>query len=195
MLEDAGNLDNMRLAAGLPTSARRFRAKVFMDSDIYKWLEAVAWEFGRSQDKRAVEEAEQAISLIEQAQQPDGSLNSHFQTTVRDRYTDFTEGHELYCAGHLTQAAVAWTRAVGDDRLLGVARSFIDHLCDRFLDRGEEGAAGPPRDRDCARGAAQRDGRSALSRTRSGTAEPKRLRTARAGSLRLCVHAGPCAGA
>ncbi|HZA40258.1 MAG TPA: beta-L-arabinofuranosidase domain-containing protein [Actinomycetota bacterium] len=144
MLERAGNLDNMRLAAGLPTSADHFRGPVFMDSDIYKWLEAVGWEFGRSHDKRLLEEADQAISLVERAQQADGYLNSHFQTTDRDRYTDFTEGHELYCAGHLTQAAVAWRRAVGDDRLLVVARKFADHLCDRFLVRKEEGLPGHP---------------------------------------------------
>ena len=144
MLEAAGNLDNMRIAAGLSSSSERFRGPVFMDSDIYKWLEAVAWEFGRSHDKSALEGAEQAITLLERAQQPDGYLNSYYQTTEHNRFTDFTHGHELYCAGHLTQAAIAWKRAVGDDRLLLVARMFVDELCDRFLARGEEGLPGHP---------------------------------------------------
>src|SRR5215471_8235472 len=102
MLEAAGNLDNLRIASGHKTG--RFRGRVFMDSDVYKWLDAAA-------------------------QGADGYLNSYY--TVAEpgkRWTDLTHGHELYCAGHLIQAAIASRRASGDERLLAIARRFVDHV-------------------------------------------------------------------
>jgi DUF1680 family protein len=70
---------------------------------------------------------------IEDAQQPDGYLNTYFATEkASERWTDLTHKHELYCAGHLIQAAVAHHRATGSERLLNVARRFADHICDTF---------------------------------------------------------------
>ncbi|PYM13600.1 MAG: glycosyl hydrolase [Candidatus Rokuibacteriota bacterium] len=106
MLETAGNLDNLRIAAGRTTG--RFRGRVFMDSDVYKWLEAAAWEMLRA---------------------PSDELRSHY--TVAEpgrRWTDLTHGHELYCAGHLIQAAIAYRRAIGDDLLLAIAKRYVDNI-------------------------------------------------------------------
>jgi uncharacterized protein len=127
MLEQAGNLENLRIAAG--QARGRYRGPVFMDSDVYKWLEAAAWEMARapSQTLRAATDA--AIDLVAAAQGPDGYINSHYTVAEPDkRWTDFAHGHELYCAGHLIQAAVAHRRATGEDCLLRIARRFADYI-------------------------------------------------------------------
>ena len=125
MLESAGNLDNLRIAAGL--KAGRFRGRVFMDSDVYKWLEAAAFEMARRPSDSLRGRSEALIELVGSAQGEDGYLDSYY--TVAEpgrRWTDLAHGHELYCAGHLIQAAVAYRRATGDDRLLAIARRFVD---------------------------------------------------------------------
>jgi DUF1680 family protein len=127
MLEAAGNLENLRIAAGRATG--RYRGPVFMDSDVYKWLEAAAWEMVRVPSETLRLASDVAIDLVEAAQGADGYVNSHY--TVAEpgkRWSDFAHGHELYCAGHLFQAAVAHRRATGDDRLLRIARRFADYI-------------------------------------------------------------------
>ncbi len=131
MLEAAGNLENLRIAAG--RSAARYRGPVFMDSDVYKWLEAAGWELGRAPSEWLRSTAEATIDLVAAAQGADGYINSFY--TVAEpgkRWTDFAHGHELYCAGHLIQAAVAFRRATGDDRLLTIAQRFADYLHSLF---------------------------------------------------------------
>jgi DUF1680 family protein len=73
--------------------------------------------------------------LLEKAQEPDGYLNSYMQVTGRLRYSFLASSHEMYCAGHLIQAAIACARGAGDPGLLRVARRFADHLVDHFLGR------------------------------------------------------------
>ena len=96
--------------------------------------------------------ADEAIALVAAAQRPDGYLNSYVQVVGGGTpFQDLAWGHELYCIGHLIQAAVAWHRALGDDRLLDVARRAADAV-DRALGAG--GARRhrrPPRGRDGAR--------------------------------------------
>jgi hypothetical protein len=143
MLEKSGNFDNLRIAAGLVKG--NYRGYVFLDSDIYKWLEAVAWELGREPDKDLLSKADQAIALIAAAQRPDGYINSYVQTReFPEPWIDLDNGHELYCAGHLIQAAVAFQRAVGDDRLLNIACRFVDHICSIFGPDKRHGTCGHP---------------------------------------------------
>ena len=112
-----------------------------MDSDVYKALEAIGWELGRGADPELESFAEEAIELLEKAQQPDGYLNSYIQVTGKPRYANLSYSHEMYCAGHLIQAAIACQRAAGLSLLLGVAQRFADHLVDAFLgqQRGIDG--------------------------------------------------------
>ena len=128
LLEKAGNFDNLRVAAG--TKAGRARGPIFMDSDIYKWLEAVAFEFGRNPERDLLEMQRTVTSLIAAAQADDGYLDSvqQIQGGAEGRYTDLPWSHEMYCAGHLFQAAVAQVRATGDTELLDVAVKLADHL-------------------------------------------------------------------
>lgn len=120
-LEDVGSLANLRIAAGeqegTPTG------QPFWDSDVYKWLEAVAWDGSLPDTLR------QLTKTIAAAQRPDGYLNS---VIGADRYTDLGTSHEHYCAGHLFQAAVAAARAAGERELLAVATRFADHLVAEF---------------------------------------------------------------
>ena len=131
MLEASGNIENLRIAAGRSTA--RYQGPLFMDSDVYKWLEAAGWELGRAPDEWLRSTSEAIIDLVAAAQGADGYINSFY--TVAEpgkRWTDFAHGHELYCAGHLIQAAVAFRRATGDDRLLTVAQRFADYLHSLF---------------------------------------------------------------
>jgi uncharacterized protein len=162
-LEVAGNLANVRLAtserdrelparAGHETAEREigYRGPVFMDSDIFKTLEAIGWEPGRAAPHDATTEqdpadfAAKATALLAKAQQPDGYLNSFVQVTGAPRYASLASSHELYCAGHLIQAAIASRRGQESGwsgELFQVAQRFADHLVASFLgtDRGLDG--------------------------------------------------------
>ncbi|HEX2701968.1 MAG TPA: beta-L-arabinofuranosidase domain-containing protein, partial [Solirubrobacteraceae bacterium] len=130
-LERAGTFDNLRIAAGLMSGERR--GMVFSDSDVYKWLEALAWEIGRAPSPELEALARETIDLVAAAQEPDGYLNSWCQVVDPDwRWTDMKMGHELYCAGHLIQAGVAFARATGDTSLLTVACRFADLIDESF---------------------------------------------------------------
>ena len=142
-LERAGTLENLRIAAGRTRGNRR--GMVFSDSDVYKWLEAIAWELGREPSAELERLARETIDLVAEAQEPDGYLNSWCQVVDPAwRWTDLEMGHELYCAGHLIQAGVAFARATGDVSLLTVARRFADHIADVFGSPGHTGTDGHP---------------------------------------------------
>jgi hypothetical protein len=140
-LETAGNLANVRLA--IAGAREGYRGPVFMDSDIYKVLEAIGWELGRSPDAGLASFLAETTALLEKAQQPDGYLNSYIQVSGRPRYSFLMSSHELYCAGHLIQAGIACQRGAGDPGLLAVARRFADHLVGHFLGQ-LEGIDGHP---------------------------------------------------
>ena len=143
MLEQSGNFHDLRLAAG--QAQGEFRGPLFMDSDMYKWLEAVGWELGSGPDAELQGMADEAIRLIAAAQTPEGYLNSYYQVVEPERrWANLEMGHELYCAGHLIQAAVAFARAVEDTRLLDVARRFADYIDATFRQAGRPGAPGHP---------------------------------------------------
>ena len=133
LLESAGNLDDLRLVAR--GAVGEYHGDYpFMDSDVYKWLEAGSWQLARlypdsPEGRRLAEDVERLIGLVADAQQPDGYINTWFQAGKGEgRFTDLRWGHELYCAGHLIQAAVAHHRATGRTRLLEIARRFADHI-------------------------------------------------------------------
>jgi uncharacterized protein len=154
----AGNLDNIRLAiiAGEaadeaaepaePDAPKRprnlgpvdpvpglgYQGPVFMDSDIYKTLEAIGWELANGQRPDLSDFAADTIALLAKAQQPDGYLNSYVQASGEPRYSRLAVSHEMYCAGHLIQAAIAMRRGTGDISLLAIATRFADQLVSDF---------------------------------------------------------------
>jgi DUF1680 family protein len=125
-IRESGAFANLEAAAR--GAGGEHRGKVFADSDVYKWLEAVAWERGRADGGELARSYQEAVALVAAAQRPDGYLHTHTQLTGREPYSDLASSHELYCAGHLMQAAVAGSRALGDGTLLRVATRFADHL-------------------------------------------------------------------
>jgi DUF1680 family protein len=149
-LDRVGNFQDLRLAAGATGTYRAlglmFGAPFpFLDSDVYKWLEAAGWELGRGESAELRRSANVAIDLVAQAQRPDGYLNSFVQVLAPDRaYADLRWGHELYCYGHLIQAAVAWKRALDDDRLLEIAVRAAASADRELGPDGREGIDGHP---------------------------------------------------
>jgi len=133
-LEAAGNFANLRAAAAGSGSYAAHSDDSgltfpFLDSDVYKWLEAVGWELGTAHDNDLATAADRAIQLVAAAQRDDGYLNSYFQVAAPDRqFEDLEWGHELYTIGHLVQAAIAWKRAVDDERLLDIARRAVERI-------------------------------------------------------------------
>ncbi len=110
---------NFRIAAG--EQQGEFYGMVFQDSDLAKWLEAAAYSLMTKPDKELEKQADEVIELIGKAQQEDGYLNTYF--TIKEpekRWTNLCEGHELYCAGHMMEAAVAYYKATGKRKLVEI---------------------------------------------------------------------------
>lgn len=125
--EPSHAIRNFKIAAG--EEQGDYYGMVFQDSDVAKWLEAVAYLLETAPDPELELVADEVIEIIGKAQQPDGYLNTYF--TLKEpgkRWTNLTECHELYCAGHLIEAAVAYANATGKGRLLDIACKFADHI-------------------------------------------------------------------
>jgi uncharacterized protein len=139
-LEETNRLRNFERVAG--TSDAPFEGIYFNDSDVYKWLEAAASTIAASPDEDHTDllgMIESCIGLIEGAQDDDGYLNTYFSVDrVDERWSNLRDLHELYCAGHFIQAAIAHHRATGDQRLLTVATKLAD-LIDATFGSATEG--------------------------------------------------------
>jgi len=126
-LEKAGNLQNFRLAARRATNG--YQGPLFMDSDAYKALEAAAYSLATHPDPALEKKLEEIIATLAAAQLPDGYLNSFFQVKrPGKRWTNLQDAHELYCAGHLIEAAVAHFQTTGRRTFLNVACKLADHI-------------------------------------------------------------------
>ena len=124
-------IENYRIAAGQAQGS--FYGEVFQDSDLAKWLEAVAYVLSFQPDPKLEKLADEAIELVCAAQQPDGYLNTFFTIKEPDqRWRNLREGHELYCAGHMMEAAVAYFEATGKRRLLDAMMRLADLICNTF---------------------------------------------------------------
>ncbi len=132
-LERAGNIPNLRLAA--ERKREGYQGPVYMDSDLYKAMEAAAYVLQLYPDDPIREKLDEVIGILERAQTPEGYLNSYFQVVAPERrWTNLRDDHELYCAGHLIEAAVAHYEATGSDRLLKVAARYADYIDSVFGD-------------------------------------------------------------
>ena len=117
-LEEHGVVENFR-----PGTERR--GFWFTDSDLYKWMEAAAWSLATHPDGALEARLDGLIATVCAATDDDGYLDTNFSDRAA-RFAHLGWSHELYCAGHLIQAAIARHRACGDDRLLRTAARFAD---------------------------------------------------------------------
>jgi DUF1680 family protein len=129
--EVTGCLNNFAVAGKLREG--KHRGLLFYDSDLYKVIEGIAYTLTLKPDPALEKRADAIIDLIAAAQQPDGYLNTYY-TLVKpqERWKNIQHGHELYCAGHLIEAAVAYHQATGKRKLLDVARKLADHIISVF---------------------------------------------------------------
>ena len=126
-------LANLRRVAEGRDADAPHRGWHFSDSDIYKVLEAAAWDSVRESSEVTDEFGHQAADLMARAQRPDGYLNSWFQGQHPELvWKDLRWGHELYCAGHLLQAAVAGKRAGTAWDLQGWPTRSVEQLLTTF---------------------------------------------------------------
>jgi len=126
-----GRFSNFAKAGGLMEGG--FEGIYFNDSDVYKVLEGASYLLQAHGDPNLDGQVDEVIAWIAAAQQPDGYLNSYY--TLKEpqrRWTNCRARHELYCAGHLFEAAVAHYRATGKKTLLNVAIKFADHIAGIF---------------------------------------------------------------
>ena len=147
-LHESGNFVDLELAAASPDGghASEFRGPWFIDTDVHKWLEAVAWETGRGATTDFSNWAREAIEAIARAQQPDGYVNSYVQSVSgkAGRWQNLAVEHELYILGHMIQAAVARVRMTGQRDLLTIAERMVDLVSATFGPDGIHGVDGHP---------------------------------------------------
>ncbi|MBR2824648.1 MAG: glycoside hydrolase family 127 protein, partial [Clostridia bacterium] len=118
---------NFRIAAGLESGTHE--GFVFQDSDLYKWIEGAAYSLSWHPDPELEKKIDSAVSLIAAAQQPDGYLDTYYIIGgLENRWTNLRDHHELYCAGHLIEAAVAYFQITGKRALLEVALRLVNHI-------------------------------------------------------------------
>jgi hypothetical protein len=132
---------NFRIAAGLEEGD--FYGMVFQDSDVAKWLEAVAYSLIVKPDIELEKRADIIIDTIEMSQQEDGYLNTYF--TVKEpkkRWENLHECHELYCAGHMMEAAVAYYQSTGKKKLIEIMSRMTDHIIQIFEKEKKGGISG-----------------------------------------------------
>ncbi len=132
-----------RIAAGLKEGKPSNR--ISCDADVYKWIEAVAYDVATAPPSEVKAKADNVIDLIEQAQEESGYLLTwNIINKKAERWKDLAYAHELYCGGHLIQAALAYDRATGEKKLLDVAVKWADYIDSYFGPKNRSGTSGHP---------------------------------------------------
>ncbi len=140
--EPSSCIHNFKVAAG--EIEGQFQGMVFQDSDLYKWLEAVSYTFSWYPDAKLEALADEAVDLICAAQQPDGYLNTYYIINGIDkRFTNLRDHHELYCLGHMIEAAIAYYQNTGKSKLLDAAIRYVD-VVNALFGPGEHQIHGKP---------------------------------------------------
>lgn len=104
----------------------------FDDSDVYKALEGIAYSLINNPNPELERKADEWIDKFAAAQEPDGYIYTFYTLTGLDKRWTNMDKHEMYCAGHMIEAAVAYYKATGKRKLLDVSIRMVDHMMDRF---------------------------------------------------------------
>ena len=146
--EKSHSIENFKMAADVMKNGAEpgeYYGMVFQDSDLAKWIEAAAYSLVQHPDKDLERRLDEVIETIRDAQYPDGYLNTYFTLKRPDKkWTNLQEAHELYCAGHMIEAAVAYYEATGKTVLLDTMKRMADHIYDRFVVQKKPGYPGHP---------------------------------------------------
>lgn len=130
-VETSHCIANFKIAAG--ESSGEFKGAVFQDTDVAKWLEAVGYSLSIHRDEELEKTADETIDLIGRAQRADGYLNTYFTIKAPElRWTNLKEGHELYTAGHMIEAAIAYYEATGKNKFIQIVSKFADLIVQTF---------------------------------------------------------------
>ncbi|MCM1285350.1 MAG: glycoside hydrolase family 127 protein [Acetobacter sp.] len=120
-----------------------FHGWVFQDSDVYKWIEAAAYSLQNHHNEDLKKKADEFIDIICNAQLDNGYLDTLYIINDRSKiFTNLKDYHELYCFGHLAEAAVAYYNCTGEKKLLDSACRFADLICNTFNKNGKHGYPG-----------------------------------------------------
>ena len=121
-----------------------FYGFVFQDSDLYKWIEAASYVLAGQWDEELKARIDEMIGLIGDVMMEDGYMDSFYIINDPDsRFTNLRDHHELYCFGHMAEAAVAYYEATGERSLLGLAQRFARCIAEH-IGPGEDQKHGYP---------------------------------------------------
>jgi DUF1680 family protein len=131
LMEQHGIVDNFRRLSGRKQVERR--GPLYTDSDLYKWMEAVAFVLQSGDNPQLRATLDSLIDEVLAAQEPSGYLNTYYVGERESkRFTEQERGHELYCLGHMLQAGIAYYRATGNRKLLDGGIKFANYLVENF---------------------------------------------------------------
>lgn len=140
LCQDTGRIDMLRPEW---KPAKGQEPHIFWDSDVAKWIEAASYSLTTHPDPELEHQIDKVVDLFTAIQEDDGYLNSYFINIAPDlRWTNFSFHHELYCAGHLMEAGVAYFQATGKRKLLNAVCRYADHIDERFRGREQQGLPG-----------------------------------------------------
>jgi DUF1680 family protein len=143
MLEEAGNFLVFQLARDKKREG--YKGLLFTDSDFYKTMEGIAYTLATHPDPTLDKKMDEMIALIASVQEPDGYVDTWFQVTrPQDKWKNLRDWHELYCAGHMIEAAVAHHQATGKTNFLDVAIKLASLINSRYGPEAGEGYCGHP---------------------------------------------------
>jgi DUF1680 family protein len=117
----------------IPVRAHGLTTQVFWDSDVGKWIEIASYGVSFRRDRTIERQIEAITDRLAAAQLPDGYLNCwYIGREIDNRWTNLRDKHELYCAGHLLEGAIAYFDATGRRRLLDIMIRYVDHIAATF---------------------------------------------------------------
>jgi len=130
-IEPSHAIKNFQIAAG--EADGEFYGMVFQDSDVAKWLETVAFSLENVPNPELEQVADEVIDLLGRAQDENGYLNTYYMVKEpNNRWTNVRDNHELYCAGHFIEAAVAYYQVTGKKKFIEIVSKLADHIVQTF---------------------------------------------------------------
>jgi DUF1680 family protein len=116
-----------------PLNSHNFTTQIFWDSDVGKWIEAASYALQHRRDATIEAQIDEIVDDLEKAQLPDGYLNCwYIGREIQNRWTNLRDNHELYCAGHMIEGAIAYFQATGRRKLLDIMLRYVDHIAALF---------------------------------------------------------------